>query len=117
MRAYTPVGFGPFYVEFIIKVYFACPPKFPVGGKLTQFMHAMKVGDCLAFKGPLGELDFDANLAEAGAPRDAPIELSLSRFRCRREPVKSDRCEPNRATQKKTARERLPRPRPCGMQV
>ena len=36
MRAYTPVGCGPFYVEFIIKVYFPLPPKFPDGGKLTQ---------------------------------------------------------------------------------
>mmetsp|Transcript_1306 Transcript_1306/g.2999 ORF Transcript_1306/g.2999 Transcript_1306/m.2999 type:complete len:404 (-) Transcript_1306:358-1569(-) len=77
MRAYTPVGFGPGYVEFVIKVYFPLLPRFPEGGKLTQHMHAMEVGDTLSFKGPLGEIDFDENLsADAQA---APCE-TLVRF-------------------------------------
>ena len=60
MRAYTPVGSGPGYVEFIIKIYFANQhPRFPHGGALTQYMEKMKVGDCLSFKGPLGEFDFE----------------------------------------------------------
>merc|ERR1719460_497628 len=75
MRAYTPVGFGPYYVEFIIKVYFPAPPRFPEGGKLTQHMHAMEVGDSLSFKGPLGEIDFDANFATPLAPPDAPVSF------------------------------------------
>jgi NAD(P)H-flavin reductase len=61
MRAYTPVGSGPFYVEFIIKVYFPLPPKFPDGGKLTQHMETLKVGETLDFKGPLGHFDFDCS--------------------------------------------------------
>merc|ERR1719393_573741 len=61
MRAYTPVGSGPFYVEFIIKVYFPLPPKFPDGGILTQHMETLKVGDTLDFKGPLGHFDFDCS--------------------------------------------------------
>ena len=68
MRAYTPVGHGPFYVEFIIKVYFPLPPKFPDGGKLTQHMESLKVGDTLEFKGPLGEFDFDCS--GKALPRD-----------------------------------------------
>ena len=68
MRAYTPVGCGPFYVEFIIKVYFPLPPKFPDGGKLTQHMETLKVGDTLDFKGPLGEFDFDCS--GVSLPRD-----------------------------------------------
>ena len=69
MRAYTPVGYGPYYVEFIIKVYFPLPPKFPEGGKLTQHMHAMREGDTLGFKGPLGEINFDQNLVESARAR------------------------------------------------
>jgi cytochrome-b5 reductase len=61
MRAYTPAGFGPFYVEFVIKVYFPLPPKFPEGGILTQHMNKLKIGDTLEFKGPLGHLDFDCS--------------------------------------------------------
>lgn len=77
MRAYTPVGFGPGYVEFVIKVYFPLLPRFPEGGKLTQHMHGMKVGDTLAFKGPLGEIDFDENLTSESlaAPRDTLIRF------------------------------------------
>jgi len=70
MRAYTPVGYGPFYVEFIIKVYFPAPPKFPNGGVLTQHMETLKVGDTLSFRGPLGHFDFDAT--PAAVPRDTP---------------------------------------------
>ena len=37
------MGRRPFYVEFIIKVYFPLPPKFPNGGILTQHMETLKV--------------------------------------------------------------------------
>ena len=60
MRAYTPVGFGTGYVEFVIKVYFAnVHPKFPAGGILTQHMNKLQIGDTLDFKGPMGEFAFD----------------------------------------------------------
>ena len=70
VRAYTPLGHGPGYVEFIIKVYFANEhPRFPAGGVLTQHMEQMKIGDTLAFKGPLGEFEFDAaSPISAGMP-------------------------------------------------
>ena len=68
MRAYTPVLVGPWFVDFIIKVYFPMPPKFPDGGVLTQHMETLKIGDTLAFKGPLGHFDFDC--APADVPRD-----------------------------------------------
>merc|ERR1712216_1062372 len=74
MRAYTPVAFGPYFVEFVIKVYSPLPPKFPDGGVLTQHMEALKVGDTLEFKGPLGEFDFDCE--STSLPRD-----SLSTFK------------------------------------
>jgi NAD(P)H-flavin reductase len=68
MRAYTPVAVGPYYVDFVIKVYFPLPPKFPDGGVLTQHFETLKVGDTIDFKGPLGEFDFDC--APTAVPRD-----------------------------------------------
>jgi len=68
MRAYTPVAVGPYWVDFVIKVYFPLPPKFPDGGVLTQHFETLKVGDTVDFKGPLGEFDFDC--APSSAPRD-----------------------------------------------
>jgi len=63
MRAYTPVGAGPGYVDFVIKVYFAnVHPRFPDGGALTQFMESLKIGDTIDFKGPMGEFEFNTTL-------------------------------------------------------
>jgi len=63
MRAYTPLDSGVGYVDFVIKVYFAnVHPRFPDGGKMTQLMEAMKIGDTVEVKGPLGEYIFNTNL-------------------------------------------------------
>jgi len=60
MRAYTPLGSGAGYVDFVIKVYFAnVHPRFPDGGKLTQFLDKMALGDTISVKGPLGEYIFN----------------------------------------------------------
>ena len=51
MRAYTPYEAGVGFLDFVIKVYFAkTHPRFPEGGKMTQHMEAMKIGDTLDFK-------------------------------------------------------------------
>ena len=60
-RAYTPVSSDDDigYVDFVIKVYFAnVHPRFPEGGKLTQHMEAMVVGDTLKFRGPKGHITY-----------------------------------------------------------
>jgi len=63
MRAYTPLDSGVGYVDFVIKVYFAnVHPRFPDGGKMTQLMEAMKIGDTVEVKGPLGEYIFNTSL-------------------------------------------------------
>jgi len=73
MRAYTPMGCGKGYVDFVIKVYFAnVHPKFPEGGKLTQLLDAMKVGDTIDVKGPLGEWIFHTPLTLPKAPAALP---------------------------------------------
>jgi nitrate reductase (NAD(P)H) len=62
MRAYTPVGHGLGYVDFVIKVYFAnVHPAFPNGGKLTQHLEQMQLGETLLFKGPMGEYIFNTD--------------------------------------------------------
>jgi len=64
MRAYTPMGCGKGYVDFVIKVYFAnVHPRFPEGGKLTQLLDKLQVGDTIDVKGPLGEYIFNTDLA------------------------------------------------------
>lgn len=61
MRAYTPVSSDDEKGEFtlLIKVYFAgVSPKFPDGGKMSQHMESMSIGDLLKVKGPLGHFEY-----------------------------------------------------------
>ena len=37
----------------------------------------MKIGDCLAFKGPLGEFDFDSSSPVVPVPRDTPLTFKI----------------------------------------
>merc|ERR1719401_1296338 len=61
MRPYTPmtddstVG----HVDFLVKVYFAgTHPSFPEGGKMSQHLESMAIGDTIEVKGPLGEIEY-----------------------------------------------------------
>ena len=71
MRAYTPMGCGLGYVDFVIKVYFAnVHPKFPDGGKLTQILDSLQLGDTIDVKGPLGEWVFNTDITlPVGIPK------------------------------------------------
>jgi NAD(P)H-flavin reductase/DMSO/TMAO reductase YedYZ molybdopterin-dependent catalytic subunit len=67
MRAYTPLDSGKGYVDFVIKVYFAgVHPRFPEGGKLTQHLDKMQLGEKITVRGPMGEFIFNVNV---GVPR------------------------------------------------
>jgi nitrate reductase (NAD(P)H) len=59
IRRYTPISsnFDVGCVKFVIKVYRPCD-RFPEGGKMTQHFDAMKVGDYLDFRGPVGEFEY-----------------------------------------------------------
>ncbi|XP_067935820.1 NADH-cytochrome b5 reductase 2-like [Watersipora subatra] len=64
IRPYTPVSSDDDlgYVDFVIKVYFKnVHPKFPEGGKMTQHLHSMKIGDFLEFRGPSGLCVYHGN--------------------------------------------------------
>jgi nitrate reductase (NAD(P)H) len=62
MRPYSPMTddntLG--HVDFIIKVYFKNQhPRFPEGGKMSQHLDSMKIGDTIEAKGPLGEFVYE----------------------------------------------------------
>ncbi|XP_012581193.1 PREDICTED: NADH-cytochrome b5 reductase 2 isoform X2 [Condylura cristata] len=59
VRAYTPVSSDNDrgFVDLIIKVYFKnIHPRHPEGGKMTQYLDNMKIGDTILFQGPVGRL-------------------------------------------------------------
>ena len=50
------------HVDFIIKVYFKnVHPRFPEGGKMSQHLESMKIGDTIEAKGPLGEFVYEGH--------------------------------------------------------
>lgn len=60
-RSYTPVTGNETLgeVTFIIKVYKAnVHPKFPLGGKMSQHLDSLKIGDSIEMKGPKGHLTY-----------------------------------------------------------
>jgi len=61
MRPYTPMTDDDTtgHVDFIVKVYFAgTHPRFPEGGKMSQHLESMAIGDTIEVKGPLGEIEY-----------------------------------------------------------
>ena len=48
------------YVDFLIKVYFSdVVPRFPNGGKMSQYVHQMKIGHTIKMKGPEGKIQYE----------------------------------------------------------
>ncbi|KAK4883178.1 hypothetical protein RN001_006497 [Aquatica leii] len=59
IRSYTPVSSDDDhgYVDLVIKVYFKnVHPKFPEGGKMSQHLESLKIGDTIDVRGPSGRL-------------------------------------------------------------
>ncbi|XP_076969989.1 NADH-cytochrome b5 reductase 2 isoform X3 [Tamandua tetradactyla] len=59
IRAYTPVSSDDDrgFVDLIIKIYFKnVHPKHPEGGKMTQYLENMEIGETILFRGPTGRL-------------------------------------------------------------
>jgi cytochrome-b5 reductase len=60
-RSYTPTTGDdtPGTVTFVIKIYKAgVHPKFPEGGKMSQHLDSLNVGDTVEMRGPKGELSY-----------------------------------------------------------
>lgn len=80
IRAYTPVSSDEDvgHVDLVIKVYRRhVHPKFPNGGKMSQFVDALKIGDTIAFKGPTGKLQYQGNgkFAIKKLRKDPPVPV------------------------------------------
>ncbi|KAI7840579.1 hypothetical protein COHA_005732 [Chlorella ohadii] len=61
MRAYTPSSSDDErgYFELVVKVYFANQhPRFPDGGKMSQYLDSLAIGDSIEAKGPIGHVEY-----------------------------------------------------------
>lgn len=81
LRRYTPISsnFDVGCVKFVIKVYHPTE-RFPAGGKMTQHLENMEVGDFLDMRGPVGEFEYlkEGNFLLDGEPKFASKYNMLS---------------------------------------
>jgi len=59
LRRYTPISsnYDVGCIKFVIKAYRPCE-RFPEGGKMSQYVDTLNIGDYLDFKGPVGEFEY-----------------------------------------------------------
>ena len=62
MRRYTPItsDHDVGCVKFVIKAYPPCE-RFPLGGKMSQYVEKLEIGDTIDMRGPVGEFDYHGN--------------------------------------------------------
>ncbi|KAJ8258376.1 hypothetical protein COCON_G00173880 [Conger conger] len=61
VRPYTPVSSDDDhgFVDLVVKIYFRnVHPKFPEGGKMSQYLESLSVGETVDFRGPGGLLEY-----------------------------------------------------------
>jgi cytochrome-b5 reductase len=76
-RSYTPVTDNSDIgiMSFVIKIYKAgVHPKFPEGGKMSQHLDSLKIGDVMDMKGPKGHLDYKRGGNFTVKPLGKPME-------------------------------------------
>ncbi|KAI5093527.1 NADH-cytochrome b5 reductase 1 [Silurus meridionalis] len=64
VRPYTPVSSDDDkgFVDLVVKIYFRnVNPKFPEGGKMSQYLESLKLGDMIDVRGPGGLLEYKGN--------------------------------------------------------
>ncbi|XP_035620677.1 NADH-cytochrome b5 reductase 3-like [Oncorhynchus keta] len=68
VRPYTPVSSDDDvgFVDLVVKIYYKnVNPKFPEGGKMSQYLESLRIGDTIDFRGPSGLLVYQGNGAFA----------------------------------------------------
>ncbi|KAI5616150.1 NADH-cytochrome b5 reductase 2 [Silurus asotus] len=83
IRAYTPISSDEDqgHVDLIIKVYHKnTHPNYPDGGKMSQYLNDMKIGDTIDFRGPNGLLVYNGNGFFAIRP-DKKSDAKLQKFK------------------------------------
>lgn len=83
VRPYTPTSsdedYG--YVDLVVKVYFKdVHPKFPDGGKMSQYLNDMKIGDTIDVRGPSGLLVYNGH-GEFAIRKDKKSEPKVSSYK------------------------------------
>lgn len=83
-RPYTPVSSDDDrgYVDLVIKVYFKnVHPKFPDGGKMSQHLESLGVGDTIDVRGPKGRLVYknQGQFEIREKPKAPPVKLKKTR--------------------------------------
>ncbi|XP_030632383.1 NADH-cytochrome b5 reductase 1 [Chanos chanos] len=83
VRPYTPVSSDDDkgFVDLVVKIYFKnVHPKFPEGGKMSQYLDSLRVGDVVEFRGPGGLLEYKGNGLFAVQPdKKSPAEMKTAR--------------------------------------
>jgi hypothetical protein len=76
MRSYTPVTDDRTVGSFglVIKVYRPLEPRFPEGGKMSQHLDTLAIGDTILAKGPKGHLHYHAPGKFSVKPLGKPME-------------------------------------------
>ncbi|KAM3870232.1 NADH-cytochrome b5 reductase 2 [Diretmus argenteus] len=83
VRAYTPVSSDEDqgYVDLVVKVYYKnCHPAFPEGGKMSQYLDNMAIGDSIDFRGPNGLLVYNGKGSFSIRP-DKKSEPKVRKFK------------------------------------
>ncbi|XP_026326840.1 NADH-cytochrome b5 reductase 2-like [Hyposmocoma kahamanoa] len=85
IRAYTPVSSDDEkgYVDLVVKVYFKnVHPKFPDGGKMSQHLNNMKLGETIDVKGPSGKLQYAGKglFLIKKTRRDPPVKVVVNKL-------------------------------------
>jgi len=76
-RSYTPVSDNSTVgeVSLVIKVYMkGVHPKFPDGGKMSQHLDSLKIGDTIDMKGPKGHMEYKSGGKFSVKPLGKPLE-------------------------------------------
>ncbi|XP_014237940.1 NADH-cytochrome b5 reductase 2 isoform X1 [Trichogramma pretiosum] len=85
IRAYTPVSSDDDkgHVDLVVKVYFKnSHPKFPEGGKLSQHLESLKIGETIDFRGPSGRLVYKGKgkFSIKLMRKEPPVEYSVKKL-------------------------------------
>ncbi|KAJ8344298.1 hypothetical protein SKAU_G00316270 [Synaphobranchus kaupii] len=83
IRGYTPVSCDEHqgFVDLVIKVYYKnTHPNYPEGGKMSQHLDSMNIGDKIDFRGPSGLLVYRGNSKFAIQP-DKKSDPKISTFK------------------------------------
>uniref|UniRef100_A0AAX7SI46 NADH-cytochrome b5 reductase n=1 Tax=Astatotilapia calliptera TaxID=8154 RepID=A0AAX7SI46_ASTCA len=83
VRPYTPVSSDDDkgFVDLVVKIYFKdINPKFPEGGKMSQYLESLRINDTIDFRGPSGLLVYKGKGVFAIQPdKKSPAEMKTAK--------------------------------------